>query len=117
MVRCSPNQKSDTLMKNRLIDLHPAEASRAHSPRPLRYQIYRQARAGNYTTELARPRLLAWAGPTPNETYNGKPVLDSGGKPAFAELLILEAFIAAGWEGAWVDTYRNRFLTGFWPVP
>jgi hypothetical protein len=66
---------------------------------------------------VAKPRLLAWDGPAPNETYNGKPVLDSGGKPAFAELLILEAFIAAGWEGAWVDTYRNRFLTSFWPVP
>jgi hypothetical protein len=43
------------------------------------------------------------------DTYGGKAVLDSGGKPVFAELAILEVLRKTGWDGVWVDTYRKKF--------
>ena len=39
-------------MKSTLIERHAARATRANETRPSRYQIFRQARAGNYLTEF-----------------------------------------------------------------
>jgi hypothetical protein len=48
----------------------------------------------------------------PLEWRGGKQVLDFGGAPLFAELVILRHFQAVGWNGAWIDTYRKRTLGG-----
>lgn len=39
------------------------------------------------------------------ETFGGKPVLSFGGRPMFAELVILNMFLDAGWHGRWVEAY------------
>ena len=59
-------------------------------------------------------QLSAWRGESPGATYGGKQVLDWRGRPAFAELAILWELESDGWTGAWVDSYRRRFLRGYW---
>jgi hypothetical protein len=75
--------------------------------------------AGGTRVELAKamPLFRRWSGAMPLDTYNRKPVLHVNGEMVFAELAILRLFQQAGWEGRWVDSYRNRFLTGYWPEP
>ncbi len=63
----------------------------------------------------ATPTFKQWTGAPVAERYGNKCVLDYGDNPAFAELAILWAFLDAGWEGVWVDTYGKRFRTSFWP--
>jgi hypothetical protein len=63
----------------------------------------------------ARPLFEKWTGESIPDTYNGKVILDSDGKPAFAELLILNTLKKDGWDGVWVDTYRNTYRTEYWP--
>lgn len=68
----------------------------------------------------ATPTFRPWSGPPPGDTYGGKPIVNNAGKPAFAELLILDAFRRDGWDGVWIDTYRNKFRVGYWdaePLP
>jgi hypothetical protein len=60
------------------------------------------------------PAFRPWCGPEIQDTYNGKQLLDVGGKPAFAELAILWALREAGWDGVWIDTYRRVFRTDYW---
>src|SRR6516225_10981891 len=50
-----------------------------------------------------------WRGTPIRDTYGGKAVLNSEGKPVFAELAILRVLEKAGWDGVWVDTYRRKF--------
>ena len=50
------------------------------------------------------------------DTYGGKLVLDFDGKPEFAELGILRLFERAGWQGFWVDTFRKKYRTHYWPA-
>jgi hypothetical protein len=66
------------------------------------------------SVEIPKATLVfrKWGGEPPKDTYNGKPVLDFGGKPAFAELVILGMLEQAGWEGRWIDSYKNRTLIG-----
>lgn len=64
----------------------------------------------------ATPAFVQWRGPALADTFGGKPILESGGVPCFAELIILRLFLAAGWSGRWVETYgapamRPRLLT------
>lgn len=35
----------------------------------------------------------------------------------FAELAILRSFKQAGWDGRWIDSYHQRYLTEYWPTP
>ncbi len=56
------------------------------------------------------PLFSLWKGPTLANNYNGKSVLEYEGNPYFAELVILRHLEKAGWNGVWVDTYKNRFL-------
>ena len=56
----------------------------------------------------AMPRFKPWLGAPLKDTYGGKQVIDSSGEPVFAELVILRLVQAEGWQGAWIDTYRNR---------
>ncbi len=60
------------------------------------------------------PRFHSWRGPPPGDRYGQKALLDFEGRPAFAELAILWTLQSAGWTGAWVDTYRRRFRSGYW---
>jgi hypothetical protein len=64
----------------------------------------------------AQPQFRAWRGEVPGDTYGGKAVVDAGGEPAFAELAILRLFETDGWEGVWIDTYRNKYRRGYWGV-
>jgi hypothetical protein len=63
----------------------------------------------------ARPQFQAWSGETILDTYGKKPVLNSDGLPAFAEIRILRLCQQDGWTGVWVDTFGRKFRTEFWP--
>ncbi len=65
----------------------------------------------------ATPTFSRWTGEMPSDTYNGRPVLRLSDEMVLAELAILRIFEQDGWEGCWVDSYRKRFLTGYWPEP
>ena len=60
------------------------------------------------------PLFNIWQGEPIEDTYNGKAILDYEGRPAFAELVILWSMMAEGWQGCWIDTFRHRYLTGYW---
>ena len=63
----------------------------------------------------ASPMFELWTGEPVSDTYGNKPILNINGKPAFAELAILRILQADGWDGVWIDTYRNSYRTEFWP--
>lgn len=65
----------------------------------------------------ATPTFSLWHGTAPSSSYGGKAILTYQAQPAFAELLILRTFAAEGWDGVWIDTFRQRYLRGFWPEP
>ena len=48
--------------------------------------------------------------------YGHKAVLNFYRKPEFAELGILRIFERDGWQGVWVDSYRGKFRTRYWPA-
>ena len=43
------------------------------------------------------------------DTYGGKQILKLENEPLFAELVILRLLEKQGYQGVWVDTYRNKF--------
>ena len=49
--------------------------------------------------------LRSWTGATILNTFGGKPLLDFGGRPVFAELCAYELARLSGWEARWVETY------------
>ena len=59
---------------------------------------------------IPKARLVfePWRGEPLLDTYGGKQVIDSNGKPVFAELAILKILQDEGWEGAWIDTYHKK---------
>jgi hypothetical protein len=69
---------------------------------------------GKVDIPKACPTFPPWEGDLPGDTYGGKAVLEHAGEPAFAELVILRTFEADGWEGAWIDTYRNKLRKRYW---
>jgi hypothetical protein len=62
----------------------------------------------------ATPVFDPWLGQLPNDTYNGKQVLEFAGRPAFAELAVLWALNEIGWDGVWIDSYRGLYRQGYW---
>ena len=62
-----------------------------------------------------RPIFDSWKGNLGNDNYGSKPVLCYKGKPFFAELIILEFLKEDGWNGVWVDTFRHKYRTSYWP--
>ncbi len=50
-----------------------------------------------------------WRGSPILDTYGGKAVLDYNGEPLFAELAILRLIQEGGWQGVWIDTFRQKF--------
>jgi hypothetical protein len=67
----------------------------------------------------ASPAFARWTGPSPGNDYGGKPIVDSDGRPAFAELAIVERLEASGWTAVWVSQSfgRPKFRRGFWGNP
>jgi hypothetical protein len=55
------------------------------------------------------PTFDLWKGKPISDTYGNKTVLDCDGEPTSAELAILRIFEKDGWQGVWVDSYRNKF--------
>lgn len=53
-----------------------------------------------------------WEGALVPNDYNGKAIIDWNGEPVFAELAVLRLFQSHGWEGVWVDSYRNKYRVG-----
>lgn len=45
------------------------------------------------------------------DTFGGKPIITLKGKPAFAELAIMNYFIEDGWDSRWVETYGKGKMT------
>jgi hypothetical protein len=60
------------------------------------------------------PLFRKWTGDAPTDTYNNKPALEFNGERVFAELAILRIFEQAGWNGRWIDSYRNKYRIGYW---
>lgn len=58
-----------------------------------------------------------WVGPAVANTFGGKPVVDSFGRPRFAELAALDLMRAEGWDGVWVDTFGGAYRTGMLEEP
>lgn len=69
------------------------------------------------TVAKAMPLFRKWAGSVPDDTFNGKPLLELNGEMVFAELAILRSFQGAGWDGRWIDSFHQRHLIGYWPTP
>jgi hypothetical protein len=62
----------------------------------------------------ATPTFRLWTGDPIEDTYGNKPILDVDGEPVFAELAILRLFQREGWDGVWVDSYRQKYRVGYW---
>lgn len=49
--------------------------------------------------------LRRWEGAPLTHTFGGKPLIDFGGRPVFAELCVYELLRLCGWQARWVETY------------
>jgi hypothetical protein len=67
-------------------------------------------------TQVSKTNILfkKWEGEQIKDDYNKKAVLDFDGEPVFAEIAILRIFQNEGWDGVWIDSYRRRYLNGYW---
>ncbi len=63
-----------------------------------------------------QPTFELWKRPPIADTYGGKEVLSLNGEPVFAELLILRMLQNDGWSGVWVDAYRRKYRTSYFPA-
>lgn len=45
------------------------------------------------------------------DTFGGKDLVEVDGLPQFAEVAILRAFEADGWQGRWVETYQRPSMS------
>ncbi len=75
---------------------------------PTEYEELRLLTEQVVSIPKARLVFEPWRGEPLKDTYGSKQVIDSNGKPVFAELAILRLLQAAGWEGVWIDTYRKK---------
>ncbi len=93
---------------NRTVELEWLSVRYPHTLIPTTYEEIYLLTGGTVSVPKAMPRFKPWLGAPLNDTYGGKQVIDSRGEPVFAELAILRLLQAEDWEGAWIDTYRNR---------
>ena len=63
-----------------------------------------------------QPLFELWSGEPISDRYGNKAVLSFNNEPAFAELVILGAFLNDGWQGVWVDTFRRKYRTSCQPL-
>ena len=80
--------------------------------RPTAIEAFQVSPSQSIPVPKATPIFQPWQGAPLVETYGGKVMLEFGGEPLFAELVILRHFQQSGWQGVWVDTYRRRTLIG-----
>lgn len=66
---------------------------------------------------LQRLEFEPWRGAPVADSYGGKQLLALGGRPAFAELVVLERLRAEGWAGVWADSYRQKYRVGMLGEP
>lgn len=81
---------------------------------PTDTQIIRLSSQTSLAVPKCTPQFTRWQGAPIEDTYNGKALLDFHGRPAFAELVILWSFMTVGWNGVWIDTYRQCYRQGYW---
>jgi hypothetical protein len=63
---------------------------------------------------LCRPNFTAYTGDEQPDTFGGKQLLLVNDRPQFAEVAILRAFQAEGWQGRWLETYPFRKNPRHW---
>lgn len=75
--------------------------------------VYPITLPGGRTVEVSKatPKFQIWKGGG-IDTYGGKAILVVDDEPVFAELAILRTLQRDGWDGVWIDTYRNKFRRG-----
>jgi hypothetical protein len=89
--------------------MHPA------LPFPLAGTVPVATPTGVHPVACAAPRFLRYAGPDATHRFGGKEPIAVDGRPQFAEVAILRAFEALGWQGRWVETYGNpRLRPALW---
>lgn len=59
----------------------------------------------SYSVPKVELQFRCWDGISLSNTLNGKPLIDFGGKPVFAELSVYELMRLSGWQARWVCTY------------
>ena len=79
-----------------------------HTLIPTTYEKIHLLTGDTVSVPIAMPTFKPWLGIPLTDTYGGKQVIDSNGEPVFAELVILRLLQVEGWEGVWIDTYRNK---------
>ena len=79
---------------------------------PSGQEIFTLASGRELRIPKATPTFEPWLGAPLPDTFGGKQVLDFRGEAVFAELAILRAFQAEGWQGGWIDTYRQQVRCG-----
>lgn len=78
-------------------------------------QLVLHTTTGPLAVPVCRPVFTAYTAPTDLWTFGHKALVEANGQPMFAELAILRAFEAVGWEGRWVETYgKPRLQPGLW---
>jgi hypothetical protein len=60
---------------------------------------------------LCRARFTAYRGQDSAYNFGGQDLLLVDGLPQFAEVAILRAFQAAGWQGRWLETHGNANIS------
>ncbi|MBL7985349.1 MAG: hypothetical protein JNM91_10145 [Flavobacteriales bacterium] len=88
--------------------LPPSLGAHPHTPLLLR--------TGTVHVPTVRPHFQPWTGDrTGIHTFGGKDLLLVDGQPQFAEVAILRAFQADGWQGRWLETYgHGPMKPGLW---
>lgn len=64
-----------------------------------------------YRIPLCRPTFAKATDVECVDSFGGKDLLLVDGRPQFAEVAILRAFEADGWQGRWVETYQRGAMT------
>ena len=59
---------------------------------------------------LTRPSFPAYTGTLQGDRFGNKDLLHVDDKPQFAEVAILRAFEADGWQGRWVEPYQRAAM-------
>jgi hypothetical protein len=91
-----------------------------HLPSLLYPDSSEELRVNNESLDIAKVdlRLRRWDGALLGNTLNGKPLIDFGGQPVFAEICVYELMRLSGWQARWVCTYgasakAPRMLAGW----
>ncbi len=66
---------------------------------------------------VRRIEFEPWAGPPVANRYGNKAIVDSCGRPRYAELAALDLLRGEGWEGVWVDTFGKAYRVGMMDEP